>query len=145
MKYSMVFAAAAATTVSAGNTGKCSEEGGNFFCSAVKALQYDGLDVAGTYKAVTSMTQDGGCTFADVPFSGPIAPFDEDVSNQPTTTASRLTHIGLTLPLAFYPPAWTCYHTEAGCLHPQSKLEERRPCASLQASRPPAPAQEVPP
>ncbi|KAK7985008.1 TOS1-like glycosyl hydrolase-domain-containing protein [Apiospora saccharicola] len=80
MKYSMVFAAAAATTVSAGNTGKCNEEGGNFFCSAVKALQYDGLNVAGSYKAVTSMTKDGGCTFADVPFSGPIAPFDEDLS-----------------------------------------------------------------
>lgn len=80
MKYSMVFAAAAATTVSAGNTGQCNEEGGNFFCTAVKALQYDGLNVPGSYKAVTSMTQDGQCTFADVPFSGPIAPFDEDLS-----------------------------------------------------------------
>ncbi|KAK8064904.1 hypothetical protein PG994_007542 [Apiospora phragmitis] len=80
MKYSMVFAAAAATVVSAGNTGKCNDEGGNFFCTAVKALQYDGLDVAGKYKAVTSMGADGSCNFADVAFSGPIAPFDEDLS-----------------------------------------------------------------
>ncbi|KAK8074852.1 hypothetical protein PG997_009515 [Apiospora hydei] len=80
MKYSMVFAAAAATAVSAGNTGKCDNEGGNFFCTAVKALQYVGLDVAGQYKEVTSMGSDGSCQFADVPFSGPIAPFDEDLS-----------------------------------------------------------------
>ncbi|KAK7999982.1 hypothetical protein PG990_012582 [Apiospora arundinis] len=76
MKYSMVFAAAAATMVQA----DCNNEGGNFFCKAVKALQYEGLDVAGKYKAVTSMGSDGSCNFADVPFSGAIAPFDEDLS-----------------------------------------------------------------
>ena len=80
MKYSMVFAAAAATAVQA----DCNNEGGNFFCKAVKALQYEGLDIAGNYKAVTSMGSNGACDFSDVAFSGPIAPFDEDVSKYDT-------------------------------------------------------------
>ncbi|KAK8103913.1 uncharacterized protein PG998_010946 [Apiospora kogelbergensis] len=76
MKYSMVFAAAAATVAQA----DCTNENGNFFCKAVKALQYEGIDLGGNYKAVTSMTADGKCDFSDVAFSGSIAPFDEDLS-----------------------------------------------------------------
>ena len=39
----------------------------------------DGLDVAGSYQAVSAMKDDGTCDFSDVKYSGPIAPFDEDV------------------------------------------------------------------
>lgn len=86
MKYSMVFAAAAATVAQA----DCTNENGNFFCKAVKALQYEGIDLGGNYKAVTSMTADGKCDFSDVAFSGSIAPFDEDVSkHNPSHRSTR--------------------------------------------------------
>ena len=77
MKYAPAFAVAAAVVGQA--QASCSNEGGNFFCAAVKALKYDGLDIAGQYQAVSAMKGDGTCDFKDVDYSGPIAPFDEDV------------------------------------------------------------------
>ena len=80
MKYTTAFAVAAAVARQAqAQQTNCKNEGGNYFCSAVKALKYDGLDVAGKYQAVSAMKDDGSCDYKDVDYSGPIAPFDEDV------------------------------------------------------------------
>ncbi|OTA99405.1 hypothetical protein M426DRAFT_41474, partial [Hypoxylon sp. CI-4A] len=57
------------------------EEFGNFFCpNAVKQIKYNGLDISGKYRAVASMSDSGDCTFEDKEYSGPIAPFDEDLT-----------------------------------------------------------------
>ncbi|KAJ8128195.1 hypothetical protein O1611_g5442 [Lasiodiplodia mahajangana] len=84
MKYSSaVLFGGAASVVSAGAF--CSDAVqdliGNFFCpGAVKQIKYDGLDIAGKYRAVATMDNSGTCTFEDKAYSGPIAPYDEDLS-----------------------------------------------------------------
>ncbi|RYP24941.1 hypothetical protein DL765_000169 [Monosporascus sp. GIB2] len=79
MKYTLILLAAAAAV----NAGKdCWNEGGNFFCGgrAVKQIKYNGLDLAGSYRAVKYMDNSGACTFEDRPYAGPIAPYDEELS-----------------------------------------------------------------
>ncbi|KAI8710239.1 hypothetical protein NCS52_01592000 [Fusarium sp. LHS14.1] len=61
-------------------TGTALNEGGNWFCGAVKQILYEGFAGSGTYKAVSKMTNDGQCIQEDVPYSGPLAPLDEDLS-----------------------------------------------------------------
>ncbi|KAI1132698.1 TOS1 protein [Nemania abortiva] len=84
MKYSSaVLLGSAASAVSAGAF--CSDAVqdilGNFFCpGAVKQIKYDGLDIAGKYRAVATMDNSGTCTYEDKAYSGPIAPYDEDLS-----------------------------------------------------------------
>ncbi|KAI0837529.1 putative TOS1-like glycosyl hydrolase-domain-containing protein [Hypoxylon sp. FL0890] len=81
MKYSIAFAVATATVANAGYCSDAFEEFGNFFCpNAVKQIKYTGLDIAGKYRAVSQMTNAGECTFEDKDYSGPIAPFDEDLT-----------------------------------------------------------------
>ncbi|KAI1459559.1 putative TOS1-like glycosyl hydrolase-domain-containing protein [Annulohypoxylon moriforme] len=81
MRYSIAFAAAAASVANAGSCSNAFEIGGNYFCpNAVKQIKYDGLDIAGKYRAVAQMTDSGTCTFEDQAYSGPIAPFDEDLT-----------------------------------------------------------------
>lgn len=80
MKYSVVSVLAAATAVYAGGCDNPTNEGGNYFCSAVKQIKYDGLDIPGSYRAVKHMDNSGACTFETKDYSGPIAPFDEEVS-----------------------------------------------------------------
>ncbi|KAI1408980.1 putative TOS1-like glycosyl hydrolase-domain-containing protein [Hypoxylon sp. FL1857] len=81
MKYSIAFAVATATVANAGFCSDAFEEFGNFFCpNAVKQIKYTGLDIAGKYRAVSQMTDAGECTFEDKDYSGPIAPFDEDLT-----------------------------------------------------------------
>ncbi|KAI1448684.1 putative TOS1-like glycosyl hydrolase-domain-containing protein [Annulohypoxylon stygium] len=81
MRYSIAFAVATASVANAGFCSDAFEEGGNFFCpNAVKQIKYDGLDIAGKYRAVAQMTESGTCTFEDKAYSGPIAPFDEDLT-----------------------------------------------------------------
>lgn len=79
MRYSVISALAAATAVNAGGCSNPTNEGGNYFCSAVKQIKYGGLDIAGSYRAVSHMDNTGACTFEDKNYSGPIAPFDEEV------------------------------------------------------------------
>lgn len=76
---------ASASWASATNlcTGTARNEGGNWFCSAVKQIKYDGVGASGTYKAVTGMTSNGQCPTTDVAYSGPFAPLNEDVSTLP--------------------------------------------------------------
>ncbi|RSL44079.1 hypothetical protein CEP54_014828 [Fusarium duplospermum] len=61
-------------------TGTALNEGGNWFCGAIKQILYEGFTGSGTYKAVSKMTSDGQCIQEDVPYSGPLAPLDEDLS-----------------------------------------------------------------
>ncbi|KAF4469995.1 hypothetical protein FALBO_3108 [Fusarium albosuccineum] len=83
MKFTAPFLLASAASVSA-LTQQCSgtalEEGGNWFCGAVKQILYEGFAGSGTYKAVTNMGKDGQCDSEDIPYSGPLAPLDEDLS-----------------------------------------------------------------
>ncbi|KAI2630399.1 putative TOS1-like glycosyl hydrolase-domain-containing protein [Hypomontagnella submonticulosa] len=81
MKYSTAIVVAAASVANAGFCNDAFEEFGNFFCpNAVKQIKYSGLDIAGKYRAVAQMDNSGTCTFKDKDYSGPIAPFDEDLT-----------------------------------------------------------------
>ncbi len=52
----------------------------NWYCAPVKAITYQGVGTSGSYKQVTSMTEEGQCQFSDKPFSGGMAPLAEEVS-----------------------------------------------------------------
>ncbi|KAI9720001.1 MAG: hypothetical protein M1812_003126 [Candelaria pacifica] len=52
----------------------------NWYCAPVKAITYQGVGTSGSYKKVTSMTEDGQCQFADQQFSGGMAPLAEELS-----------------------------------------------------------------
>lgn len=54
---------------------------GNWYAASTERLAYHGLGGAGTYNEVVNMDPaTGTCSKAARPFSGPLAPFDEDVS-----------------------------------------------------------------
>ncbi|KAF2969688.1 hypothetical protein GQX73_g3909 [Xylaria multiplex] len=83
MKYTSAILFGGAASVSAGAF--CSDAVqdilGNYFCpGAVKQIKYNGLDIPGTYRAVSKMDNSGTCTYEDKAYSGPIAPYDEDLS-----------------------------------------------------------------
>ncbi|KAI5864746.1 putative TOS1-like glycosyl hydrolase-domain-containing protein [Durotheca rogersii] len=81
MKYSTAIVVAAASAANAGYCNDAFEEFGNFFCpNSVKQIKYAGLDIPGKYRAVASMDANGACTFKDKVYSGPIAPFNEDLT-----------------------------------------------------------------
>ncbi|KAH7155471.1 putative TOS1-like glycosyl hydrolase-domain-containing protein [Dactylonectria estremocensis] len=83
MKYTSVIVLASTGLASALTqqcTGTAADEGGNWFCGAVEQILYEGFSGSGTYKAVTNMGSSGECTTEDVPYSGPLAPLDEDLS-----------------------------------------------------------------
>ncbi|KAK2060310.1 hypothetical protein LY76DRAFT_419068 [Colletotrichum caudatum] len=60
-------------------SGVAKNEGGNWWCGAIDQILYSNVGHPGTYKAVSNMADDGSCTFEDVPFSGPLAPFNEEL------------------------------------------------------------------
>ncbi|TGJ85118.1 hypothetical protein E0Z10_g3628 [Xylaria hypoxylon] len=84
MKYtSAILFGGAASVVSA--SAYCSDAVqdliGNYYCpGGVKQIKYSGLDIPGKYRAVANMDNSGTCTFEDKAYSGPIAPYDEDLS-----------------------------------------------------------------
>jgi len=80
MKYTSAVLAAAAAVAHADMT--AFNEGGNWFKGAhgVSQIKYGGLDIPGSYRAVSKMTADGACEFTTKQYSGSIAPFDEDLS-----------------------------------------------------------------
>ncbi|KAM0440929.1 hypothetical protein ACHAPT_000232 [Fusarium lateritium] len=61
-------------------TGNALNEGGNYFCGAVKQILYEGFAGTGSYKGVTNMGKNKECDTEDVPYSGPLAPLDEGLS-----------------------------------------------------------------
>lgn len=83
MKYSAPVLLASAGLASAFTqqcTGSAVEEGGNWFCGAVKQILYEGFAGSGTYKAVTNMGTGGQCDSQDVAYNGPLGPLSEDLS-----------------------------------------------------------------
>lgn len=73
--------AATLQLVTADNCGQGShEEKGNFYCQPVKAITYSGVGASNSYNAVTSMGDNGLCTSQPKPYSGPLAPLNEEVS-----------------------------------------------------------------
>ncbi|KAI0158248.1 TOS1 protein [Xylariaceae sp. FL1272] len=82
MKYSAaVLLGSAVASVSAGYCADAVESGGNYYCpGAVKQIKYSGLDIAGSYRAVSVMDNAGTCTFDTKDYSGAMAPFDEGLS-----------------------------------------------------------------
>ncbi|KAJ0160966.1 putative pga52 -like protein [Colletotrichum tanaceti] len=60
-------------------SGTAKQEGGNWFCGAVDQILYSNVGHAGTYKAINHMGKDGSCTFDKIPFTGPLAPFNEEL------------------------------------------------------------------
>lgn len=50
--------------------------------NAVKHMRWEGLHLSGTYRAVDEIDNSGTCTFKNKDYSGPIAPYDEEVRHQ---------------------------------------------------------------
>ncbi|GAB0137539.1 hypothetical protein EsDP_00005799 [Epichloe bromicola] len=61
-------------------SGTAINEGGNWFCGAVDQIIYQGIQGSGKFQAVTHMGRNGECKFEDKPYSGPLAPLDDDLS-----------------------------------------------------------------
>ncbi|KAF9869603.1 hypothetical protein CkaCkLH20_12900 [Colletotrichum karsti] len=61
-------------------SGTSKNEGGNWWCGLVNQILYSNVGHPGTYKAVSNMADDGSCSFEDVAFSGPLAPFNEELT-----------------------------------------------------------------
>jgi len=54
---------------------------GNWYADNIQRVAYDGVGGSGAYQRITSIDSNSGtCSSAPEPFSGPLAPFDEDVS-----------------------------------------------------------------
>lgn len=75
--------AAAVTGVVAGEKGcsaKSEQINGNWYCGSTKKLDYDIFGQPGSYQEVTNMNSDTGeCTQEKRDYSGPMAPFNEEV------------------------------------------------------------------
>jgi len=56
------------------------EIAGNWFCQAVKAIQYSNVGTPGSYNQVVYMGKDGTCSSQRKSFSGPLSPLDEEVT-----------------------------------------------------------------
>lgn len=90
MKYTTPFLLASAGLASAFTqqcTGSAVDEGGNWFCGAVKQILYEGFASSGSYKAVTNMGASGQCESKDVSYNGPLGPLEEDVSHSSIYTS----------------------------------------------------------
>ncbi|EFE44181.1 hypothetical protein TRV_01074, partial [Trichophyton verrucosum HKI 0517] len=80
MRYSLFFGAALAASVStvAAEAG-CTNDGGNWYCSAVDLITYSGFSTSGTYDLVTSMSG-GKCGSEKHEYSGVFGPLGEELS-----------------------------------------------------------------
>ncbi|KAF2675270.1 hypothetical protein BT63DRAFT_409371 [Microthyrium microscopicum] len=74
------------TAMAAAVTNHCDQAStfvdGNHYCSAVERVSFMDVSFSGSYNRVTGMPEGGACTYAVTPISGPLAPFDEDMSLQ---------------------------------------------------------------
>lgn len=79
MKFSLALLTSALTALVAADG--CVFHEGNYYCNAVEAITYENVGYSGTYKDVVEMnSQTCGCEMKDKSFSGPLAPFDEELS-----------------------------------------------------------------
>jgi hypothetical protein len=83
MKYALTTAALFAATAFAGKRDLCldgsTDDNGNWYCQEVKAITYTGVGGTGQYNRVTNMGSDGTCSSTGSPYSGDIAPLDQEV------------------------------------------------------------------
>lgn len=76
----LALAASKALANEASCKGKGEEINGNWYCSAVDEVKYDIFGQKGTYMQVTHMDpKSGECTQEAKEYSGPMAPFNEEV------------------------------------------------------------------
>ncbi|KAG0671106.1 target of Sbf [Pichia californica] len=75
--YTIATTLVSTTSVNAG----CSYISGNYYCSEVSAIQYEGIGFSGSYNDVTNMDETTcQCTSSESAFSGTMAPLDEELS-----------------------------------------------------------------
>jgi Tos1-like cell wall protein len=70
-------------------SGSAKNEGGNWFCGAVDHILYSNVGHPGTYKAVSHMGSDGSCKYESKEFSGPLAPYNEEVCHSDSTSLPK--------------------------------------------------------
>ena len=64
-------------------SGNSQEINGNWYCSAVKEMEYDVFGKPGSYMEVTNMDPETGeCTQQSKEYSGAMAPFHEGVRDE---------------------------------------------------------------
>jgi len=87
MRSSLTLAAAALIAFGANvNADLCASAGstkikGNWYCQAVNAITYTGLNGSGKYNKVVDMdSSSGSCSSETHSYSGSLAPLDEEVS-----------------------------------------------------------------
>ena len=87
MKQFIGATAAALLASTASAQGTCNDavnDGGNWYCSMVKALSYNGVGAANSYNKITSMDgNSGSCQSTPFSYSGNMSPFDEEVRGPP--------------------------------------------------------------
>jgi hypothetical protein len=73
-------------------------DGGNWYCSMVKQITYNGVGVDNKYNKITSMDgNSGSCQSTPQPYSGSMSPLDEEVRIlNPRTAHHRATRALLT-------------------------------------------------
>lgn len=87
MKYLFTAATLFAASVVADKRDLCSDgsvdDGGNWYCQAVKAITYTGVGGQGSYNRVTNMNSDADpgsqCSSESKGYSGNLSPLDEEV------------------------------------------------------------------
>lgn len=58
----------------------CAEDKGSWYCEAAERISYKNVGAEGSYDRVVSMDiANDKCEFEKQAFSGPLAPFDQDV------------------------------------------------------------------
>lgn len=126
------------------SSGTATEEGGNWWCGVVEQILYSNVGHPGTYKAVSNMGDDGSCSFEDAAFSGPLAPFNEEVSFFPTFQKDLL-HKGTNIAAAHPSLPWSHEPQASCCVQPQVQRQafSRRVSYSRPPPRSPPLAQEA--
>lgn len=51
----------------------------NVYCQPVQAIRFTNITTPGSYERIIAMNNDGSCYSSPRPFSGPLAPLDEEV------------------------------------------------------------------
>lgn len=73
--------AAAAASLFCTTSAQCVESNGNWYCNQVDSISYLNFGKAGSYNRVSYMNPTGAvCNFSPQAYSGPLSPFDEEVS-----------------------------------------------------------------
>lgn len=107
----------------------CTQIGGNWYCNLVDSITYTNFGKAGSYNRVSYMNPTGAvCNFSPTTYSGPLSPFDEEVS----------LHFRGPLQLkqfAWYTPTTSSSKRSLEHPHAGAQLLEKREAERLEAKR----------